>query len=365
MLYMLRLPQILLVILLSLGVINSVLADTKTPKLIADRYILPDLVLNIPKPIACREKVKKSKHVSRKFENISHDIPKAKAKLLHMIQQKYDFDIERVRQIVFALNFEGDILKYTKKQPESTLSYDTYRNKIALTKERTQAGLKFYKKYYDIIKKVESYYGVNGEVLVALMGLESFYGKYSGNYSVADVLFTLYASGYRSDFFADQLIEFIYINIIQGVPFDTKGSWAGAFGLVQFMPSTFKKFAVDFDGDGEINLYSIPDALASAANYLQAYGWIPEEILIQKYNPKKTQIDPCKFGVVDEYGSFFVYPDRQEIDAYMKSNNGKMPLEGSYYKVSSNYFTLLDWNRSLLFANSIYEFSKFLSINMI
>ncbi len=145
---------------------------------------------------------------------------------------------------------------------------------------RIAEGLKFWKQNAAYLRLAEQRYGVPQEIIVALLGVETFYGRQTGGYRTIDALSTL-AFGYppRADFFRGELEQFLLLASEQAFNLlEIRGSYAGALGLPQFMPSSYRKYAVDFNNDGKIDLiHERADAIGSAANYLKQYGWTPNE----------------------------------------------------------------------------------------
>lgn len=172
------------------------------------------------------------------------------------------------------IQFLPSVIKLDRSQPEFINTFLNYYNEH-VTVSRVVAGRKKIKQYKTLLSKLESKYGVPKEYLVAFWGMETNYGGYQGNTDSLSALATLAFEGRRADFFKKQLIN--VLRIIDQQQFSVqylKGSWAGAFGHMQFMPSTFVEYAIDGDGDNKIDLKnSVPDALTSAANYLSSLGW--------------------------------------------------------------------------------------------
>lgn len=149
--------------------------------------------------------------------------------------------------------------------------------------QRIQAGLRFWQTHRAVLERAEREFGVPASVVVAIIGVETFYGQYTGNYRVIDALATLAfhfpaahpRAAARESFFKAELEQFLALTWRSGAdPLNIRGSYAGAMGLPQFMPSSWAKFAVDFDGDGRIDLFGSPaDAIGSVANYFKAFQW--------------------------------------------------------------------------------------------
>ena len=151
--------------------------------------------------------------------------------------------------------------------------------------QRIQAGLRFWQTHKNALERAERDFGVPASVVVAIIGVETFYGQYTGNFRIMDALTTLafhFPSAHpraaaRESFFKGELEQFLLLTSRSGAdPMTIRGSYAGAMGLPQFMPSSWAKFAIDFDGDGRINLFGSPtDAIGSVANYFKAFDWRP------------------------------------------------------------------------------------------
>ena len=273
---------------------------------------------------------------------------KLKAKMMFKSKDKQRF----ANGVIDGLSYTPAALVKHKNQPEVKMTYGQYRAKI-LTESKKQEAASFLQQNLQTLLQIEQKYGVDKEVLVALFAMESGLGKVKGKHVISDALFSLALQSKRRDFFENELltlIKLMYYNV--GLDQNLQGSWAGAFGFVQFMPSTFLKFAVDFDGDGFIDLFTPKDALASAANYLMSIGW-----QFKKPITKNTDIDLQNICLA---GSKI--KDDSNEDAYLIAPDKELSLNTKLGLVAyGNYFTLLDWNRSLYFATSVAELSQFLA----
>jgi membrane-bound lytic murein transglycosylase B len=188
-----------------------------------------------------------------------------------------------VPRAVFKSAFDGmtpdpDVLGLARKQPEfkSTSAQYLVRRVSALRVEKGRAKLK---EWNEVLAHIEATYGVDRHVVLSVWGNETNFGGYLGGHNVLRAMATLTYSGYRADYFKKELLHALDI-LAQGhtTPENMIGSWAGAMGHTQFMPSSFKAYAVDVTGDGRRDIWTtIPDALASTANYLKVHGWRPGE----------------------------------------------------------------------------------------
>ena len=172
-----------------------------------------------------------------------------------------------------TLTFNPRVIELDRKQPEFKLTFDEYLSKVIGEKKKREIQIEF-NKNKELLKKIENKFNVDSKILVALWGIETSFGKYTGKFDILRSLASLSYDGRRTTFFQKELKN--SLKIIDNGHFPKKdfyGSWAGAFGQTQFMPSTFIKYAVDFDGDNRKNLFKKSDALASGANYLNKTGW--------------------------------------------------------------------------------------------
>ncbi len=273
---------------------------------------------------------------------------KLKAKMIFKSKDKQKF----ANGVIDGLSYTPAAVVKHKTQPEVKMTYEQYKAKI-LTESKKQEAASFLKQNLQTLLQIEQKYGVDKEVLVALFTMESGLGKVKGKHIISDALFSLALQSKRRDFFENELltlIKLIYYNV--GLDQNLQGSWAGAFGFVQFMPSTFLKFAVDFDGDGFIDLFAPKDALASAANYLMSIGWQFKKPIAKSISIDSKNICLAGDKIKDDLFS----------DAYLIAVDKDLSINTKLGLVAySNYFALLDWNRSLYFATSVAELSQFLA----
>ncbi len=215
-----------------------------------------------------------------------------------------------------------------------------------------------YRQNLPLLQEISLQYGVDPRVIVALWGIESDFGRHSGTFPVIPALATLAHEGRRGAFFRGELLQLLKL-IDQGainIP-EPLGSWAGAMGQVQFMPSAFRDFAVDFDGDGQRDLWtSTPDALASAANYLAKAGWKEQQgwsqpVLLPK-GFKTSLSGPEQLRSLKEWRRLGVKgvkgPEHREAALILPDGAG-----GDAFLVGKNFRVLRAWNRSNLFALAV------------
>ena len=160
-------------------------------------------------------------------------------------------------------------------KPAEAKPWHSYR-RIFVTPERVRLGVDFWKRHGDILERVAAHYGVAPEVLVAIVGVETSYGSNTGDYRVVDALSSLaFYFPSRAPFFTSELEAFLLMTRDQKLdPLTLRGSYAGAMGMPQFIPTSYRRYAVDFDADGRPDIWrSVPDVLASVANYFKEHGW--------------------------------------------------------------------------------------------
>ena len=256
--------------------------------------------------------------------------------------------------------FLPDVIVLDRAQPEFISPFLSYLNK-RVNPNQIALGRALLEENDAVLSQVEALYGVPKQILVALWGLETHYGANKGNFSLPSSLITLAYEGRRAEFFRGQLLDAMRIvdaghNTVAGM----RGSWAGAMGNMQFMPSTMLKYGVDADGDGRINIWtSLPDSFASAANYLNEVGWQKDEIamlevkLPANFNYNLAQLQNRK-SASDWERLGVTASDDQPLPA---QDNAAILLpqgwQGPAFMVFSNFDVILDWNRSLNYALSV------------
>jgi membrane-bound lytic murein transglycosylase B len=213
-----------------------------------------------------------------------------------------------------------------------------------------------------MLEKVKQHYGVHPRFLIAIWGLETSYGNYLGNFPIIGALATLAHDSRRGDFFRSELLNALTILDEGHISIsDMRGSWAGAMGQVQFMPSTFTKFAIDANGDGRKDIWqNLPDAFSSAANFLVSSGWqsgIPWGIEVRLPSDFKHEIadmdhekpltDWQAIGIRQKDGSDL--PQDNMMASVVLPSDGNKPA----YLVYQNYRSILKWNHSHSYALSV------------
>ena len=267
------------------------------------------------------------------------------------------------------VKFLPKVIEYDRYQPEFYEDTRTYISKRS-SKKKLKIGLNFYNKNKKLIQEVDEHFKIEKELLLALMGIETNFGSYVGKMDILSSLATLSYDKRRSKFFTKELITIL--KLIDKEIIDYRilyGSWAGAFGNFQFMPSTIEKYAIDFNQNNLIELKNNQDSFASAANYLKKMGWkknepcffrislrsnIPDKYLNTSAksikNKKKLKffkkyINDYNFTVDENLNTAIITPDAEILDNPDKINPA--------YIIFENYELILKWNRSLRFALAV------------
>ncbi|MGH1483271.1 MAG: lytic murein transglycosylase [Geminicoccales bacterium] len=259
-----------------------------------------------------------------------------------------------------------EVVELDRRQPEGRLTFQEYNRRVLAT-SRIERGQALYKQHKDLLQRVARHYGVQARFIVALWGIETSYGGFQGGHDVVPALATLAFDGRRADFFRSELIAALRI-LDEGhiTPEKMRGSWAGAMGQSQFMPSSFLRFAVDFDGDGKRDIWnSLPDIFASIANYLAGSGWDDTYTWGRKVRPASAKKAPSSSKAalkiiksLPEWQSLGVRRTNGQslpnvaLDAsFLHTDEG----DGPAYLVYNNFRVLMDWNRSTYFAITVGE----------
>ena len=264
------------------------------------------------------------------------------------------------------------IIKYDRNQPEFIEKTNVYIGK-RVNKQKVIYAKKLIRNNNNLLNKVEKKFSVPKNYLVALWGIETVFGKHKGKVDIISELATLSFDKRRSKYFSNELITLLKLVDKKIVSLDDlKGSWAGAHGNFQFMPTSIKNYAIDYNKDGKIDLYeSLEDSFASAANYLKKIGWDrnPWGVKVQlskKIDSKSFTYDARKLAqqkkVKDWVKNGVLLPENFKINPNTKARlvkpDGKV---SEVYMVFNNYEKLLNWNRSLRFAITIGVFADLLS----
>ncbi len=266
-----------------------------------------------------------------------------------------------LEQAFSGVRFIERAVHHDRAQPEFKLTLDTYLPR-AVPEWKVRQAQSLYRQHAPLLQRIGAQYGVQPRFIVALWGIETNFGKLTGKYPLISALSTLAYEGRREEFFKRELFAALTI-LDQGhvKPDALIGSWAGAMGQVQFMPTSFLAYAVDQDGDGRKDLWgSLPDVFASAANYLQQHGWNGQQTWARQVRVPAA-LDERLIGLtlskpVSEWQRLGVRNlDGSRLPVSNQSASLVMPddRDGRAYLAYDNYKTLLRWNRSNYFAVAV------------
>lgn len=270
-----------------------------------------------------------------------------------------------IRPELFDSVFDGmvpdkRVLHFDKTQPEKRITFDEYR-KSRIDAFRIKLGISAYKHNRQILDEIGERYGVSPCFILAFWGIESSYGHYKGNFPVLKSLASLAYNSPRSEFFRGELLIALQIVNEGHVSLaDFKGEWAGASGNPQFLPTSWKKYAVDYEGNGHKDIWnSLPDSFASIANYLKINGWqtgqpwaievdLPKNFSddLTTMKVEKTVTQWVKMGVRPAYG--FQLPANRNLTAMIVQ-----PFGGPAFMAFKNFTVIMKYNNSTFYAGSV------------
>jgi membrane-bound lytic murein transglycosylase B len=251
------------------------------------------------------------------------------------------------------------VLELDSNQPEFTMTFDQYIERV-VSPTRVEQGRQLLKSHRDLLRQVSGQYGVAPKIIVALWGIESNYGQRQGEYSVIAALATLAYDGRRARYFRQELFNALRI-VSEGHirPTEMKGSWAGAMGQCQFMPSSYLKLAVDQDGDGRRDIWaSLPDVFGSIANYMNKVGWKEDQIWGREVSLPATMSAKPLLGTkrtVNEWRRLGLRkPDGSELpSAELRAELIQGGDSAHYFLTYDNFRAIMGWNNSRLFALAV------------
>jgi membrane-bound lytic murein transglycosylase B len=284
------------------------------------------------------------------------------------MEQRHQFDRKELEALFEQAKKRDDILEAISRPAEKTKPWYEYRN-IFLTPKRIDGGVGFWKQNQDILKRAEQAYGVEAAIIVAIIGVETRYGANTGSYRVIDALSTL-AFEYppRSKFFRSELEQFLILAREEDVNLrEVKGSYAGAMGYGQFIPSSYRAYAVDFSEDGKRDLWeNLDDIIGSVANYFHRHGWKSGEPIASRVNSDASasglqvskNIKPGKKTAGNFAQSGVTTEPPLPADQAVALLQFEQPNGPEYWLTANNFYVITRYNRSPLYAMAVYQLSK-------
>lgn len=295
------------------------------------------------------------------------------AEFIEQMHRQHGLPRQHLQQTLGQLQANKKVLKLTgvSPQPAKKVYWNEYRQK-RLTPNYIAQGVNFYQQHQPALQQAESTFGVEQFIIAAIIGVETRYGAYTGNFSVLESLFTLaFFHPTRAAEFRPQLEQFlIYTHQHRLNPSSINGSFAGAFGIPQFLPESLIRHAVDFDDNGTIDLFSFTDAIGSVGNFLKNHGWLPRtaisypvtvaeqtaQTLIAEnkqaaFKPIYKIADLQARGVTINATNYHTNIDYLFVDLENKLNN-------EYRIGTPNFYALTRYNRSFKYAAAVTDLSR-------
>ena len=287
--------------------------------------------------------------------------------------EKSDYSEAALVTLFSSVKKQSHLFERLNKPAEKELEWYQYR-RIFIKDSRINQGIKFWRENKQLITEVAEKTGVPAEIMIAIIGVETFYGAYRGKDPVFDSLVTL-AFDYpkREKFFARELEQFLLL--VKEQSLETKsivGSYAGAMGMPQFISSSYRHYAVDFDNDGQVNLFnSKPDILGSVANYFVKHGWRPKEAIAGPLQlQEKNTVDKLKPGVRTDYqwSDFAKNGLLSNTELSADTPVALIQLEQidktEYWAGFKNFYVITRYNHSELYAMAVYQLSLLIKDGM-
>jgi membrane-bound lytic murein transglycosylase B len=280
---------------------------------------------------------------------------------------RHGFSKQELEEIFSQAKRRDDILALMSKPAEKRLPWYEYR-KIFLTQSRIEGGVAFWNKNAAILAQAEKAYGVDAQVIVAIIGVETRYGGNTGSHRVLDALSTL-AFDYppRGEFFRGELEQYLLLARAEHIDLlNTKGSYAGAMGYGQFIPSSYQRYAVDFDQDGKRDLWNSPmDIVGSVANYLHMHGWDPGATVTMRANVTGNRYESViakglkPETTIKELGTEGITPSNPLPDDTLAALLSLDQENGpEYWLGMNNFYVITRYNRSPLYSMAVYQLSE-------
>ena len=287
--------------------------------------------------------------------------------LIEEMTLSHGFAAEQLEALFAEAERKQVILEAISRPAERVKPWSEYRP-IFLTDARIARGVDFWREHEAALSRAEREYGVPAEVIVAIIGVETFYGRNTGSYRVLDALSTLcFDYPPRGPFFCQQLREFLLLAREEQVdPLRLKGSYAGAMGLPQFMPGSFRAYAVDFDGDGRIDIWNNPvDAIGSVASYFKRHGWVTGASVVSRVQADGERVEEgispgleptLSVAELRELGWRSELPLDDGLSVTAIRFDGEAGEE--YWLGLPNFYVITRYNRSAMYAMAVHQLGE-------
>ena len=304
------------------------------------------------------------------FHLSGYDFEHPKYELIQKtLVEEHNFSAEEIKFIIGQAEKQQKIIDSMNSPAEFTWTWDRYR-KLFIEPKRIKNGKLFIKKNLQTLERAEAQFGVPKEVITAILGVETRYGKIMGSYRVLDALSTLsFDYPRRSNFFSQELINLLLLARENNLDiFKLKGSYAGAMGYGQFIPSSYRAYAVDFDNDGSVDLFnSVEDAIGSIANYLFQHGWKSNYPIIWEVNNSFEGFNTDSVNNVRKKVNFDskTMSPKNAIDFSFEELNTDVLLlsyetdkSTNYFVGTRNFIAITKYNVSHFYAKAVYDLAQ-------
>jgi membrane-bound lytic murein transglycosylase B len=278
---------------------------------------------------------------------------------------EHGLDPDHIREVLAEASYQQSIIDAITRPAEARPWYQ-YRP-IFLTETRIAGGAEFWRANQELLEGISAEFGVPIEIIVAIVGVETNYGMNTGSFRVIDALATLgFYFPRRADFFASELGHFLRLAQEENLPlYEVRGSYAGAMGLGQFIPSSYRAYAVDFDGTGSRDLWrSLPDALGSVANYLARHRWREGEPIALPVTAMPEELE-AEFGMqlnhnLADLEAMGIEFERDGLDDDMRATLVTLETEDGheYWIGLNNFYVITRYNRSPLYAMAVTQLAE-------
>ena len=295
---------------------------------------------------------------------MSYDIERPEIRdFINSMHARHGFDTAWLESLLTNTEYKKKIIETMQRPAEKTLNWSEYRH-IFMTEERIDAGVAFWKDHETELTRISEDSGVSGKIIVGIIGVESYFGRITGNYRVMDALSTL-AFDYppRAEFFRSELEHFLLLSREENAnPLDATGSYAGAMGIAQFMPSSYRAYAVDANADGKRDIWgNWSDVIGSIANYLSDHGWqagqpvaacVTETSPGIEYYGRQLKMNETISGLRDKGLRFESHlPGSTKVMLVRLS----VPDRDRFWVGFNNFYVITRYNHSMMYAMAVYQ----------
>ena len=295
------------------------------------------------------------------------EIETARTEFVTDMVSKHGFDRDELAALIGSARIQPKILEAISRPAERTLEWHEYR-KIFLTEERIAAGERFWREHEETLAEISSQYRVEPEMIVAIIGVETFFGRITGKHKVLDARATLaFAYPPRSKFFRSELEQFLLLTREEGVePTAALGSYAGAMGAAQFIPSSYRAYAVDASQDGKRDLWQDwRDVIGSVANYFKRHGWKPDQPVVARATlgsrwsgtkpSNRPKLNSTVAGLSDKGYVFSTKmpDDARALALHLRGSEGE-----EYWIGFHNFGVITRYNRSVMYALAAHQLGQ-------